>query len=61
VVFGLLVAISVTFPLFLIARERRLGAREQASVASGLSRGDRIGLVGLGGALAAFSLWTVGH
>ena len=27
VVFGLLVAISVTFPLFLIARERRLDAR----------------------------------
>jgi hypothetical protein len=61
VVFGLLVAISVTFPLFLIARERRLDAREQASLAPTLSRGDRIGLVGLGGALAAFSLWTVGR
>jgi len=42
-------------------RERRLHAREEASLAPSLSRGDRIGLVGLGGALAAFSLWTVGH
>ncbi len=61
VMLGLLVAISVTFPLFLIARERRLDAREHAALAPGLSRGDRIGLVGLGGAVAAFSLWTVGR
>ena len=61
VMLGLLVAISVTFPLFLITRERRLDAREHAAPAPGLGRGDRIGLVGLGGALAAFSLWTVGR
>jgi hypothetical protein len=61
VVLGLLVAISVTFPLFLIARERRLDAREHASDEAGLSRADRIGVGGLVGALAAFSLWTVGH
>ena len=61
IVGGLAIAISVTFPLFLIARERRLDAREHAALAPGLSRGDRIGLVGLGGALAAFSLWTVGR
>jgi hypothetical protein len=61
VVLGLLVAISVTFPLFLIARERRLSVRALAPGDPGLSRGDRIGLVGLGGALAAFSLWTVGR
>jgi hypothetical protein len=42
-------------------RERRLHAGEQTSLAPGFRRGDRIGLVGLGGALAAFSLWTVGH
>jgi hypothetical protein len=43
VVLGVLIAISVTFPLFLIARERRLAALEEA----GGARGDalRAGLV----------------
>jgi hypothetical protein len=37
---GLLIAISVTFPLFLIARERRLAATDTASAKTG----DLIGL-----------------
>jgi hypothetical protein len=59
VVLGLLVAISVTFPLFLIARERRLAVRGEAPAALGLTRGDRVGFALLGGASAIFSLWTV--
>jgi len=61
VILGLLVAISVTFPLFLIARERRLGAQADVAADRGLSLGDRIGLAVCGGAAAIFSLWTVGR
>ena len=58
VVLGLLVAISVTFPLFLIARERRLAA-DGTATAVGLSSGDAVGLASLGAVAAAFTLWTV--
>ena len=44
---GLLVAISFTFPLFLIARERRLAARGEADVPLGLSHADGVGFIGL--------------
>jgi Terpene cyclase DEP1 len=54
VILGLLVAISVTFPLFLIARERRLAA--DADV--GLGSGDTIGLWLCGAATLVFALWT---
>lgn len=59
IVLGLLVAISVTFPLFLIARERRLAARSDAAASAvELTRGDAIGL-GLFAALSiVVSLWT---
>jgi hypothetical protein len=53
------IAISVTFPLFLIARERRLVARGEASSDLGLTPGDRRALVVLGAAAVAFSLWTI--
>ncbi|HYC23170.1 MAG TPA: DUF2834 domain-containing protein [Candidatus Bathyarchaeia archaeon] len=59
VVFGLLVAISVTFPLFLIARERRLVARGEVSDDLGFNRGDAIGLAVLAAGCAVFSLWTI--
>jgi hypothetical protein len=59
VVFGFLIAISVTFPLFLIARERRLAARGEAGEDLGLTRGDAVGLVALGAASAIFTLWTL--
>jgi hypothetical protein len=58
VLFGLLVAISVTFPLFLIARERRL-AQTGGAVEPAVTRADRNTLVALGVASAAFSLWTI--
>jgi uncharacterized protein DUF2834 len=52
VVFGLLIAISLTVPLFLIQRERALAARERSDVAGSLSAGDAAGLI----ALAALSI-----
>jgi len=61
IVLGLLVAISVTFPLFLIARERRLAAIGSASDAVGLSGADLAALVGLGGMTAAITAWTLGQ
>jgi hypothetical protein len=61
ILFGLLVAISVTFPLFLIARERRLAALGSASDAAGLSGADLAALVGLGGMTAAITAWTLGQ
>ena len=61
VILGLLIAISVTFPLFLIARERRLAARGEAPGNIGLTQGDVIGLALLGIASALFSLWTLGR
>ena len=59
VVLGLLIAISVTFPLFLIARERRHAVRGEASAELGLTRGEAIGLAVLGVATAIFSLGTL--
>jgi hypothetical protein len=61
VVLGFLVAISVTFPLFLIARERRLATRGDGSADLGLSTGDVAGLVGFGGVTAAITMWTLGQ
>ena len=57
VILGLLVAISVTFPLFLIARERRLAAQGDVELAGG----DRIGLWAVGAAAALFAVWTLGR
>ena len=42
--FGTLVAISVTVPIFLINRERALAAREPSSAAGTLGAFDIIGL-----------------
>ena len=50
----------MTFPLFLIARERRLGERTDGSTDLGLSTGDLAALVGFGGVTAAVTLWTEG-
>jgi Gpi18-like mannosyltransferase len=61
VVLGALVAISVTFPLFLIAREMRLAARGEASESLGLDRADSLVLLVLGVAIAIFSVWTLGR
>ena len=57
-VFGCLVAISVTFPLFLIARERRLAALGESGPL-GISAADRAALAGIGAAVAAVAVWTI--
>ena len=59
VVFGFLVAISVTFPLFLIARERALAARGESTDTLGLGHLDIVGLFLVGGAAVVFTLWTL--
>ncbi len=51
---GFLIAISVTFPLFLIDRELRVGRTETARI----GRGDAVGLVVLAAATAAFTIWV---
>ncbi|HKA29252.1 MAG TPA: DUF2834 domain-containing protein [Candidatus Binatia bacterium] len=61
ILIGFLVAISVTFPLFLIARERRLAAIGDASSDLGLSRADLAALVVLASLTAAITLWTLGQ
>jgi Terpene cyclase DEP1 len=61
ILLGFLVAISVTFPLFLIARERRLAAIGDASSDLGLSRADLAALVVLAGLTAAITVWTLGQ
>lgn len=59
IVGGFLIAISVTFPLFLIARERRLAAGGAPEPA--LTGGDRVGLLAAGAASTIFTLWTLGR
>jgi hypothetical protein len=59
IVLGLLVAISVTFPLFLIARERRIAARGEAAGELSLSAADMLGLAALGATMIGFTLWTL--
>jgi hypothetical protein len=59
VLFGFLVAISVTAPLFLIARERKLVARGEVAAELGLGHLDLLGLAILGGAMFAFAFWTL--
>ena len=56
---GLLVAISVTGPLFLIARERRLAARGEATADLGITRADAVGLIAVGAVTIAFTAWTL--
>jgi predicted transporter len=53
--FGMLVAISVTVPIFLINRERALAAREPSSAAGTLGTLDVIGLVLVTVAILAYA------
>jgi uncharacterized protein DUF2834 len=57
--FGMLVAISVTVPIFLINRERALAAREPSSTAGTLSVLDIAGLVLVTAAIAAYAALTL--
>ena len=64
VLFGLLIAISVTFPLFMIARERRLSqlaGPANASPTGQLSLLDVALLTSMGLGIAGFALWTLGR
>jgi hypothetical protein len=54
------VAISVMFPLFLVARERALAGRA-TEPAPALGVGDMLGLAVLGLPIVAFAIWTLGQ
>ena len=56
VLLSFLIAVSVTFPVFLINRERALSKREGSSVAGGLRPADVVGLLLLA---IGFSIYTV--
>ena len=56
---GIVVAISVTVPVFLINRERALAARESSGVAGTLSVFDIAGLAAVGVAFTAYAAVTV--
>ena len=58
VIAGLLVAISVAFPLYMIHRERVLATRGEAADGPGLGAGDVIGLVALAAGACAFTVWS---
>jgi len=57
--FGMLVAISVTVPIFLINRERALAAREPSSAAGTLSALDIVGLVLVTAAICVYAAVTL--
>lgn len=58
IVFAFLIAISVTFPLFMIARELRLGPAAKADAPWSLTASDVIGL-GVVTAIVAALTWSV--
>lgn len=53
--FGMLIAISVTVPLFLINRELALAEREPGSRAGTLGVGDILGLIAVGAGCLAYA------
>jgi hypothetical protein len=55
----MLVAISVSFPLFLIARERRLPAAGQAPLSAALSRADLGGLAAFAALNLVLTVWSL--
>jgi hypothetical protein len=57
VFFGITVAISVTFPLFLVARERRLAALAAAATEPAPSASDKLGIAFFTVATFAFAIW----
>jgi hypothetical protein len=57
--FGMLVAISVTVPIFLINRERALARREPSSAAGTLGVFDIAGLAAVTVAIAAYTAVTL--
>lgn len=59
VLLSFVIAISVTFPLFLAARERRLAALEPKDDPVRFSPGDLLGFAVVGGAIVVFSIYTL--
>jgi hypothetical protein len=59
--FGMLIAISVTVPVFLINRERRLAQLEAGSAGGRLAPADAAGLVAVALAIAAFTVVALSH
>lgn len=56
---GFLIAISVTFPLFMIAREYRLGARDRNGADWKLTATDMIGLALVAAVILGFSAYLL--
>jgi hypothetical protein len=61
VVLGALVAISVTVPLFLVARERRLAVLQPSADGVELGMGDLVGLGVFALPTLLLSLWSFAH
>ena len=59
VILGFVIAISVTFPLFLVARERRLEQLGGAPVPAALPTADVVGLAVVGVPIVLFALYTL--
>ena len=59
VVLGALIAISVTAPLFLVARERRLQELQPAGESTVLTPGDLVGLVLFALPALILSIWSL--
>jgi hypothetical protein len=53
----MLIAISVTFPLFLVARERRLAVLDAEATEPSPSVSDKIGLGLVTACTLAFAVW----
>jgi hypothetical protein len=59
--FGILIAVSVTVPIFLINRERALATRDSSPTAGSLGRGDVAGLIATGLAIVGYAAITLVH
>jgi hypothetical protein len=60
IVAGLLIAISVSFPIFLIHRSYARAQRGEPITRETLSRGDKLGIIGLTAIGVAYLLWSFG-
>jgi hypothetical protein len=61
VIFGALIAVSFTFPIFLINRERALSNLDASSPAGHLKTSDVLGLAVLAAVSVAYSIVTLAH
>jgi hypothetical protein len=59
VLLSFVIAISVTFPLFLAAREHRLAALDPKDAPVRFSAGDLLGFAAVGGPIVVFSIYTL--